>query len=156
MQRLAALNNQARTQATMAALIAIAAHVADIPGRKNLLWLTANLPFSGQEIARILSRETSPDIPSARGLLSRESLTSWNDVMDADDYALGKLGAPAAQSSQPIGIDTMQEMADETGGRVFVNTNDLTGAIRKVVEDPAVTYTLGFYLEPKALGREIP
>lgn len=151
-QRLAALNNQARAQATMAALIAIAAHVADIPGRKNLLWLTANLPFSGQEIARILSRANIAAYPvDARGLLSRESLASWNDVMDADDYALGKLGAPAAQSSQPIGIDTMEEMADETGGRAFVNTNDLTGAIRRVVEDSAVTYTLGFYLEPKSL-----
>ena len=87
----------------MAALSAIAAHVADIPGRKNLLWLTANLPFSGQEIARILSRANIAAYPlDARGLLSRESLTSSEaDVMDADDYALRKaLGTmPAAGES---------------------------------------------------------
>jgi VWFA-related protein len=151
-QRLAALNNQARSQVTMAALIAIAAHVADIPGRKNLLWLTANLPFSGQAIARILGRANIAAYPvDARGLLPRTPSTSAADIMDADDYALGKLGVPPANAPLPVGIEAMQDMADETGGRAFVNTNDLTGAIRKVVEESAVTYTLGFYLEPSSL-----
>jgi VWFA-related protein len=151
-QRLAALNNQARSQVTMAVLIAIAAHVADIPGRKNLLWLTANLPFSGQAIARILGPANIAAYPvDARGLLPRTPSTSAADIMDADDYALGKLGVPPANAPLPVGIEAMQDMADETGGRAFVNTNDLTGAIRKVVEESAVTYTLGFYLEPSSL-----
>jgi VWFA-related protein len=151
-QRLAAMNNQARAQATMAALIAIADHVAEIPGRKNLLWLTANLPFSGRAIARILGRANIAAYPlDARGLLPRGPMSSWNDVMDADAYARGELGTPPANAPIPIGIDTMQEMADITGGRAFVNTNDLTGAMRKVVEDSAVTYTLGFYLDPNSL-----
>ncbi len=50
-----------------------------------------------------------------------------------------------------IGIDTMQRLADETGGRAFVNTNDLTGAIRDAVEDSAVTYALGFYIDSGSL-----
>jgi hypothetical protein len=45
----------------------------------------------------------------------------------------------------------MQQLADDTGGRAFVNTNDLTGAIRHAVEDSAVTYTLGFYISPDSL-----
>ncbi len=45
----------------------------------------------------------------------------------------------------------MQQLADETGGRAFVNTNDLTGAIRDAVEDSAVTYTLGFYIDSDSL-----
>jgi len=56
-----------------------------------------------------------------------------------------------AQTTEPIGIDTMQKLADETGGRAFVNTNDLTGAIRDAVEDSAVTYTLGFYVDSDSL-----
>jgi VWFA-related protein len=150
--RLAELNNQARAQATMAALIAIAAHVADIPGRKNLLWLTANLPFSGKAIALVLGRASIAAYPvDARGLIPRGPLGSWNDVFDADSYARGEMGPPPAQSDQPIGIDTMMEMAADTGGHAFVNTNDITGAIRKIVEDSAVTYTLGFYVEPSSL-----
>jgi hypothetical protein len=44
-QALADINNQRRGEITMSALTAIGVHVADIPGRKNLLWLTANLPL---------------------------------------------------------------------------------------------------------------
>jgi VWFA-related protein len=151
-QELAALNNQARAQTTMGALVAIAAHAANIPGRKNLLWLTANLPFSGQAIAMILGRADIAAYPiDARGLLPRAPLTSPAEVYDADDYVTGKLRTPPAQSSQPTGIETMEKMADDTGGRAFVNTNDLSSAIRKVVEDSAVTYTLGFYVEPSSL-----
>jgi VWFA-related protein len=146
-QELAALNNQARAQTTMAALSAIAAHVADISGRKNLLWLTANLPFSGRVIARILSRANIAAYPvDARGLLPRAPQGNLEGVLDADAFALGSLGGPPAMSAEPIGIGTMHDMADDTGGRAFVNTNDLTGAIRQAIEDSAVTYTLGFYI----------
>jgi VWFA-related protein len=151
-QQLAALNNQARAQTTMAALSAIAAHVADIPGRKNLLWLTANLPFSGHMIARILSRANIAAYPvDARGLLPRAPQENLEGVVDEYALNLGTLGGPPAMSPEPIGIGTMQDMAGETGGRAFVNTNDLTGAIRQAIEDSAVTYTLGFYIRNESI-----
>ena len=155
MQRLAALNNQARAQATTAALLGITAHVADIPGRKNLLWLTANLPFSGQAISRILARANIAAYPvDARGLLPRAPSTSPEALSGpGDPYVRGPLGLEIspAESDQPTGIDTMEKIADDTGGRAFVNTNDLTGAIRDAVEDSAVTYTLGFYIDSDSL-----
>lgn len=151
-QELASLNNQARAQTTMAALGAIAAHVADIPVRKNLLWLTANLPFSGRVIASILSHANIAAYPvDARGLLPRAPQQNLEGVMDADAFALGTLGAPPAMSVEPIGIGAMNDMADDTGGRAFVNTNDLTGAIRQAIEDSAVTYTLGFYIPTESI-----
>jgi VWFA-related protein len=153
-QHLAALNNQARAEATMAALTAIAAHVTNIPGRKNLLWLTANLPFSGAAIARILARANIAAYPvDARGLLPLTPANTRDDLGVGEDYARSVLGiaARAEQSDQPTGIDAMQKMAEDTGGRAFVNTNDLTGAIRKAIEDSAVTYTLGFYIGADSL-----
>jgi VWFA-related protein len=153
-QNLAALNNQIRAQTTMAALIAIEAHVADIPERKNLLWLTANLPFSGEAIARILGRANIAAYPvDARGLLPRASSTSTEGMAVNNASLRGALGLgdSPAQSDQPVGIEAMEKMADETGGRAFVNTNDLTGAIRKAVEDSAATYTLGFYIDSSSL-----
>ncbi|MGC1086872.1 MAG: VWA domain-containing protein [Candidatus Acidiferrum sp.] len=155
MQSLAALNNQGRAEATMAALTAIANHVSDIPGRKNLLWLTANLPFSGEAIARVLGRANIAAYPvDARGLLPRSPTVSpeaGSNVGDA--YVRGALGmnATPAETDDPIGVDAMQKMAEETGGHAFVNTNDLTGAIRDAVEDSAVTYMLGFYVPANAL-----
>jgi VWFA-related protein len=147
--------NEERAIETMDALEQIAAHVANIPGRKNLVWLTANLPFSGEAMARVLVPAQIAAYPiDARGLLARTlpmgpgedtyTLGTGPQVVSNDDAA-------PAQSSQPIGIRTMQELADETGGQAFVNTNDITGAIRKAVEDSAVTYTLGFYINRDAL-----
>lgn len=139
-QQLAAMNNEGRGQVTMAALAAIASHVADIPGRKNLLWLTSNLPFSGEAIARILSRANVVAYPvDARGLLPRTPQGNIEGVMDYDAYAKGELGTPPAMSPQP-GIPTMEQMA-----------NDLTAAIRSVVEESAVTYTLGFHVDANSL-----
>lgn len=153
--RLAGMANEAREAETMAALQSIAGHVANIPGRKNLVWLTANLPFSATAMARILGPANIAVYPmDARGLLpeqvSREALMG---TADADDVsgARGHYDNMPAQSSVPIGIATMQKLADETGGQALVNTNDITGAIRKAVEDSAVTYTLGFYINRDAL-----
>lgn len=137
---------QGRAGITMAALQSIAAHVANIPGRKNLVWLTANLPFSGTAMARILSPAQIAAYPvDGRGLLVPVSLESMNFTEDAYAEALGTFAQP--DSPQPIGIDTMQTLGEETGGQAFVNTNDLTGAIRHAVEDSASTYTVGFYID---------
>ncbi len=148
--RLAENANASRAAITLAALKAIADHVANIPGRKNLVWLSANLPFSAEAMAAILSPAQIAAYPvDGRGLLPRNSLTQENDT------PLGELGLPtemnqensSADSGQPPGIDSMQRLADLTGGRAFVNTNDLTGAIRDAVDDAAVLYSLGFYID---------
>ena len=151
-QELAAMKNEARAETTMAALTAIANHAADIPGRKNLLWLTAAVPVSGQAIARALAHANIVAYPvDARGLLPRAPSGDISGVMDEDAYARGEAGRPPAQADQPTGIDAMEEMANDTGGHAFVNANDLTAAIRKVVEESAVTYTLGFYVDSRSL-----
>ncbi len=151
--QVAASINERRGAATMSALQSIASHVANIPGRKNLIWLTANLPFSGAALARILGPAQIAAYPvDGRGLLTRNTpRTKWE--LDDEAGNLSGEGMPA-QSSEPIGIETMQKLADETGGRAFVNTNDLTGAIREAVEDSAVTYTLGFYINSDSLDNK--
>ncbi|HYL61429.1 MAG TPA: VWA domain-containing protein [Candidatus Methylomirabilis sp.] len=148
--------NEDRGAETMAALRQIAAHVANIPGRKNLVWLTANLPFSGATMARVLSPANIAVYPvDARGLLATSPmlLADIPGTADADDVsgASGHLDNMPAESSQPLGIVSMEELAGETGGQAFLNTNDITSAIRKAVEDSAVTYTLGFYINRDAL-----
>jgi VWFA-related protein len=148
--RLAAVTNTSRTTTTLAALKAIAGHVTNIPGRKNLVWLSANLPFSAEAMAAILSPAQIAAYPvDGRGLLPRSSLAQENDT------PLGDLGLPtqmretsgSEDSGEPPGIDTMRQLAALTGGRAFVNTNDLTGAIREAVADGTVLYSLGFYID---------
>ena len=151
--QLAAITNERRAETTTSALQSIASHVANIPGRKNLVWLTANLPFSSNTLALILGPAQIAAYPvDGRASLTRKTPESQWDIDDQLGGVLG-VGMPA-QSSAPIGIDTMQRLADETGGRAFVNTNDLTGAIRDAVEDSAVTYTLGFYIDSGSLDEK--
>jgi len=42
-------------------------------------------------------------------------------------------------------FDSMNMLADRTGGRAFYNRNDIWGAIREAVDDSRVTYELGYY-----------
>lgn len=154
----AEIANEDRAAQTMSALQSIAAHVANIPGRKNLVWLTANLPFSGAAMARVLTPANIAVYPvDARGLLAQTAPQQAKEgFTKGEDFVANARGAPpegssAAESHQPIGIAAMQKLADETGGQAFVNTNDITGAIRKAVEDSAVTYTLGFYINRDSL-----
>ncbi len=144
----AGIENQRRAMETMAALQAIAGHVANIPGRKNLVWLGSNLPFSGTAIARVLSRAQIAAYPiDGRGLLSWAAIPSFEGAPEHNMGAILTTRDAPAMAPGPTGIDTMKKMAEETGGIAFVNSNDLTGAIRKAIEDSAVTYTLGFYVD---------
>ncbi|HKO03835.1 MAG TPA: VWA domain-containing protein [Candidatus Acidoferrales bacterium] len=145
----AGILNGDRAEVTMEALREIAGHVSNIPGRKNLVWLTANLPFSAAELASILSRAQIAAYPvDGRGLSGHASFDKPNSDQSGDAVTQGD--PPAPLSLEPTGIDTMRDLAEMTGGEAFVNTNDLTGAIRKAVEDSAAVYTLGFYLEPES------
>jgi VWFA-related protein len=153
----AAATNERRARQTRAALQSIASHVANIPSRKNLVWLTANLPFSGPALARILVPAQIAVYPvDARGLLARAVPTSANDVVAKGSELSSVLGLDKspAQTDEPIGIATMEKIAEDTGGRAFVNTNDITSAIRKAIEDSAVNYTLGFYIDPNSADGE--
>ncbi len=80
-QVLAGLSNAVRGQTTMNALLAIAAHVAGIPGRKNLVWLTSNLSFPPEVVARAVSRSNIAIYPvDARGLLPVAMAHSATDI----------------------------------------------------------------------------
>jgi len=64
-------------------------------------------------------------------------------------------GANSASSSTAqlglSGMETMDTIARTTGGNYNHNTNDIGIDVRKVMEDAAVTYTLGFYVDDKKL-----
>ena len=47
---------------------------------------------------------------------------------------------------------SLTDFAETTGGRVFVNTNDVMGAIQKAFEDSQVSYTLGYYPNNRCAG----
>ncbi len=159
---------QDRVRLTVDGLVAIADHLGSLPGRKNLIWLSGSFPISlGMETldlssnneqmrfqdqveraARALTEANLAVYPvDARGLIAISSKT----MTAAQPSARPRRGAPPSRGPAPTPShevnDTMDVMADRTGGKAFYNTNDIFGAIRRAVDDSRVTYTLGYYPE---------
>jgi hypothetical protein len=133
-----------------------------VPGRKNLIWLSGGFPLT-------IGFDEMPSI----GSTTRDQRT-FTAEMDAAMRALNNAGVAvypvdarglmvmpgfsadtrAAPSPRSIGaglrtmrapVETMQEIADRTGGRAAYNTNDLAGAVRRAIDDARVTYIVGYY-----------
>jgi VWFA-related protein len=156
-----------RVLSTLRALEFIANHMARVPGRKNLIWVSGGFPLDIGFDNMAAFRDPSREMRSFADEIDR-TVRAINDAnmaiypVDARGLMVGRIAdasvrgpttpvrgkaAPAA-AGKMVGVrnqETMRELADRTGGRAFVNTNDLTGAIRTAVDDSRVTYTLGFY-----------
>jgi VWFA-related protein len=159
--------NVQRAHMTLNALEAIANHLAGLPGRKNLIWLSGGFPFTigygadslslngpvrdhrvfSEEADRVTRAMNNAGVAiypvDARGLVGTAMFDAGRRSGPVTrNPANGRIQVP---SSTPPNIDTMQILAENTGGRAFYNSNDLNGAIRKAIDDTQVTYTLGFY-----------
>jgi VWFA-related protein len=165
-QRRSDLFMGARVQATAAALEAVAKHLAGLPGRKNLVWVSGSFPMSigyfqkrlpgARPVKGAFDKEVEA---AARALSSADvaiypvdarGLTTLGGVFNAATAprmgAAGMLRSNRAPDLPPIrDVGTMQALTDATGGRVFENTNDIEGAVRSAIDDSRCTYVLGYY-----------
>jgi len=157
-----------RTTITLQALETLANHLAFIPGRKSLVWVSAGFPFVyGSNTMRL--NQLTEGMKNFSEVLARtaRSITNANvAIYPVDARALMGSAAINPSSSaalvtntarQASAIDTqamdevlashstMQELADQTGGRASYDTSDVQGSIRRALEDSRVTYTLGYY-----------
>lgn len=156
-QRVADSDMATRVRLTTQALEAIANHLAPLPGRKNLVWISAAFPFSiglygpnglknavrnPNEIfrddigraARAINQANMAIYPvDSRGLMASQAFQASSNVQASDMAAIGN---PQ---------DSMEELAGRTGGRAFYNTNDIAGSVRRAIDDTKVSYVLGFY-----------
>jgi VWFA-related protein len=166
-----------RVLGTLNVLKFIAAHLAQVPGRKNLVWLSGGFPitFGFQKMSdfseeffqetdaaeRALSDANVAVYPvDARGLTTPKELSASQASAPSMPTGNGRGGGrpqppKAATNNYQNDVHmTMQELAQRTGGHAFYNTNDLAGAIHQAVEDSALTYTLGFYPDDEKHHRD--
>ena len=137
-----------RGETTAEALELIAARLAGVPGRKNLIWVSSGFPLLFDD--GISQENMSPQVRRAARALSN------SDVAVYPVDARGLIGAFATQGSERYqqftslgtvmsALEAPQAVAEQTGGRAFFNTNDLGNAIARAVDDSRVTYVLGYY-----------
>ncbi len=153
--------NTMRAQQTLESLQLIAQHVSHIPGRKNLVWISGGFPFSmNQDTMNIDNPRDSRDFNEETQKMARFMNDANMAIYAIDARGLFQTAIPDASSRgntkanrppPPQKVDHQYEtfdiVAERTGGKAFHNTNDITGAIKKAVEDAKVTYTIGFYPE---------
>lgn len=163
-QREANFFADSRIHTTVEALTAIANHVGTLPGRKNLIWVSAAFPFSigydNPEVRGFANKELfADDIETAARALTNANVAVYpvdaRGLMTPDLNATSNLANPFGGSTmvrdraftppKTSNLDSMNMLADRTGGKAFYNRNDIWRAIRDAIDDSRVTYELGYY-----------
>ena len=166
------VDGSTRVASTIGAFRTIARHLDGLPGRKNLIWLTASIPFTygssaerrqndQVEIDRMIRVMSEANVAvyavDPRGAGAGNELTAQNDTNSDGGRFLG--GAAGRESDSSVntlaGTQGLQTISEDTGGKAFYNTNDLSGALREILDTTEVTYSLGFYVDEKALDGKI-
>jgi VWFA-related protein len=155
-----------RSQITLDALNQLARYLASIPGRKNLIWFSGSLPIN------ILPSTSTADGFDSMGS-SEEEFRETTDLLTRSQVSLypvdvrgltntgifnaASAGTKYARDPTNVGKDetkfnsqtagentTMLQAAHDTGGRAFINTNGLSEAVGKAIDDGSNYYTLTY------------
>lgn len=149
--------NVSRARITAAALEAIAGHLARIPGRKSIVWVSGSFPIQiGYDADTLMNqareqRSFAPELEHAAEVLDQAGIAVY--PVDARGLRSGvirperrpKSPASVARGSDEDEFVTMNLLADRTGGKAFYNNNNLVGAMRTALADGESSYMIGFY-----------
>jgi VWFA-related protein len=156
-----------RAVLTLNALSSLARILGGLPGRKNLIWVTADLPFSLIPEDRVMTdAELAESLPSldtrrveehsAGNYAATFRASHAEDIRETAAHLASAQVAvyPVDARGLSISIDndsqeTMREMARETGGRAYVNQNEIKVGVERAFADESAAYTLGYYPENK-------
>ena len=151
-----------RALLTAAALEDIARHLRGLPGRKKLVWISGGFPIGGLEgnsrhddefgleTARSVRALNNANVAvyaiDPRGLVAYGA----NPTIQPPNTVTGQSIFSQVARPDPIGLNApniaaMNLFASGTGGRAIYGTNDLAGALKTVMEDDEIVYSLGFY-----------
>lgn len=165
----AAYQTGARTSITLEALQELARYLSAVPGRKNVIWVSGSFPtgiFPDSDLADPFNIATTfqEEIRETDALLSAsqvalypiaaEGLTS-DTVFEANNKEIGEKRPSLAmrdqvRQMQTAGVDrdlshqAMEIIARDTGGHAFYNTNELKGALDRVMENGTRYYSLAY------------
>lgn len=157
-----------RTRYTLDALNMLGRYLSGLPGRKNLIWFSGSFPVNilpdgdlqnpfgveasmeGEfhETINLLSRSQVAVYPiDARGLMTTPMFDASNSgAKYANPRNPGAFAKDEAKFFQQTAAEhgTMLQMAQDTGGKAFLNTNGLKEAVEKAVDAGANYYTLTY------------
>ncbi len=159
-------NMDTRAHLTEDALISIARHMSGYPGRKNLLWISTAFPINVIQppfyhpLDQFRDRDYEAGIQRVTNALSDARIAvypinpagvhlppgyEWQaqvtNIHAPSDIAALKRD----MEGQARQADTMQMIAEATGGQVCTGDNDLADCIHKAVDDSSKFYEIAYY-----------
>ncbi len=156
-------------RATLAALEQLAGAMSGVPGRKSVIWATAGFPFIFDDPHSFEGRGTQmmEDYARVWKLLNSASVAVYpvditgleavgmsnQGIYGNDQRVTGAQVQSAAHGFGPQYLpgleqqDSLRAIAQATGGKAFLNRNDLDHAFEEADNDSADYYLLGYYLK---------
>jgi VWFA-related protein len=153
-----AFQTQLRVKYTLDAFNDLAHYLSAFPGRKNLIWFSGAFPISILPSPSLnnpfsVMEDNDPEFRETTNLLSRAQVAVY--PVDARALMADPTFSAAASKSDPFGKRsgafytaqasehiTMNQLAEDTGGAAFYNTNDLASAVQSAIESGSNYYTL--------------
>jgi len=133
-----------RATATADAFEAIARHMSGLPGRKNLVWMSAGFPFKPIVAVRKVGVQAQAPVETPNDFSSQ--LNRASKALNDANVAIYPVDYQGLSGAYP---EVMMRLASATGGNVTYHTNDLKEAVTTAIADGDVSYTLGFYSSDK-------
>jgi VWFA-related protein len=168
----ASFQTDVRVEITLKAMQQLAHYLAAIPGRKNVIWFSGSFPLSifdfGQTGPNSAMRQYGEVVAKTANLLAAAQVAIYpigaegvapNRQFDFSSQQPPKVAGatPEQQMTQYQTQDlqaetternanhtTMDELARDTGGEAFYNTNGLNDALDRVLNDGTHYYTLTY------------
>ncbi len=120
-----------RNRMVLEAFQEIAADVAPMKGRKNLIWFSTGIP----QITDPNHRSSVPDYSKPLSLTYDVLTAAQVSVYPINVAGVSRLGA--AQLS-------LEQVAEATGGVAYSETNDMATAVNKAIENGASYYSIAY------------
>jgi VWFA-related protein len=159
-------NDDLRVKMTLQALDQLGRYLSPLPGRKNLIWFSASFPIGvdpdfNQTDAYRMMRDYSLDVRATAQRLAAARVAVY--PIDARRFFKNPIYAPSNGGASYLRNgyyhseeadlafdqvtkehDTMDAIAEDTGGRAIYDTNDLKGAMAGVIQLGDRYYTLAY------------
>jgi len=165
----AAFQTEQRIDITLQALQQLARYLSGVPGRKNVIWFSGSFPagilpnsdlvdpFTSAESFQDEIRKTTDLLTAGQVALypiAAEGLAP-DAVYEANGTEIGEKRGQIAQRDQIRQMQTgavtrdsnhnvMDQLAKDTGGQAFYNTNGLNDALTRVVDNGTRYYSLAY------------
>lgn len=149
---------------TMGTIRTVVQALAPLPGRKAVVVFSDGLPaFDSNQEGRVESSLSSVTDEANRASVSLYTIDTRGlfnpglragDNVASDGASVGRLLERRNRETREA-REGLRNLADRTGGFMITNTNDLTGAIQRVVEDQRGYYLIG-YVPPASALESVP